>query len=387
MRRIAVGVVAVLVAILAVTVLVATGSDDTRDRRASDAPVDPPDDLVYRADDVATAVEGEDYEVLRLIPGHLAHRAELLLPDGSLLLFRSGRYDSEQNRTLPDTIQIWDPETGERESLPLRQVDKYDVPELAVTSTNDVWISWNPRDGAGYLRKTLHYDRRTGQSSVYTAPRVDQARSRHWMGHLRPGGDGRLYFMTGDPPCHDSECPAGERRELWSFDPERPDRVRKEGQGAVEFSVSDDLLAYITYDGNGTVILRIRKLGGTRVHQATLDDCWLSDVWFYSRSSAVLASDDAVLSGCGRVYDERARRLATFKFRDNHDLAGVSTRRWVAYGRTVFDTRSGRLLRLVGDRLWHDRGVVMSGDRILFPTGDEPRNTRNGTWTLARLLP
>ncbi len=95
------------------------------------------------------------------------------------------------------------------------------------------------------------------------------------------------------------------------------------------------------------------------------------------------ASDDFVLDECGRVYNYRAEPVARLRIY-NHNLSGI-TDGWIAYGWTVLDPENDRLLQITDKRIWHNRSVVLNGDLILFPTGTEPRNTRNGFWTLARL--
>ncbi|QIK66460.1 hypothetical protein G7072_08950 [Nocardioides sp. HDW12B] len=379
MRRVlAVVVGVVVVGLVAVLTAVLVGRGDASQDVARPAEQRPPRGLVLRGDDAATAVEGEDYVVLRQVPGRIGYQAEVLLPDGALVLqerFRTG----PDFRDLPDLVRVWRPGTGDSIRLPTPWGPRARL-HLTATGTDHVWVSWNERRGGRWVRSALRLDRRTGDTTTYVAPRVPRARSPHLMGVMRPGGDGRLYFMTGDQPCVPYDCPRVDRRELWSFEPGRAGSLRQEGEGATEFAVSDRLLAYAVYDGESSVV-RVRRLDGDRVHEARLRECPLAtdDV-----EPSVLAGDDVVLAGCGVVLDDRARVLARLELTD-HDLRGVSDRRWVAYGRTVYDAASGRLLRVADERRWEDRAVLMQGDQVLFPSGTTPPSTTRGTWTLARL--
>lgn len=377
MRKIVAGLVgAALVAALVVVLLAVTGSDDpdgdggaARDRSGD------PTGTVYRTKDVVTAVEGQDYEVVRLIPGEIAYKAELMLSDGALVLWHKYRSDHSDGAPLPDLVQVWDPETGERETLPIRW--RYRIGDVTATTATDLWVSFTQAGRVGKRLRVMHFDRTTGEAAVYTAPPVDRARSDHWLDQLRPGGDGRLYFMTGREACFRNGCADGHEREVWSFDPRVPRPVRREGAGGTDaLTVTGGIVASLEQVPVGTTVLRIRARGSTETREVRMTSCV---------PYRLVASDRFVLSSCGVLYDARAEPVATFRIQ-SHGLSGVGDR-WVAFGRTVYDTETGRLLRIAEERFWHDRRVLISDDLVLFPTGTEPPNTRNGTWTLARILP
>jgi hypothetical protein len=371
------GMVTVGLAVVLAVALIGQGAarqDDIRPEGES-----PAEGIILRGNDASTAVEGKDYEVVRQVPGRIGYQAEALLPDGAFVLRERFRVGAGFEN-LPDLVRVWDSRTGGNVGLPSPWGPQAQL-HLTATGTDDVWVSWNERRGSGWARKALHFERRTADSTIHTAPRVPAARSPHFTGVMRPGGDGRLYFMTGDQPCNPYDCPHGGRRELWSFTPGRPGTTRLEGRGATEFAVSDRLLAYAVYDGESSAV-RVRRLDGAPAHKADLPGCHLPTD---EVNPSVLAADDVVLTGCGVVLDDRARVLADLDIVTDHDLRGVSDRRWVAYGRNVYDTRSGRLLQVARERRWEGRAVLMLRDRVFFPSGTAPPSTTRGTWTLARL--
>jgi len=335
---------------------------------------------VYRIKDAKTAVPGDDYEVLREIPGPIAYKTQLLLDDGTLVLVHDHRYSRADGAALPDLVQLWDPATERRETLPVRW-PRY-VAEVVATSAHDVWVTFTPAGRAGTERRIMHYDRTTGRSRVYTAPSVPEARRDHLLEGPRAAPDGRIYFLTGSDVCVRVNCRDREDRELWSFAPGSPQRVRREATDVDSYAVSETHVAWVEPQDDfkdSSKRLSVRRHGSERVRSTDVRECHSS-----SLVPLVQTSDDLVLA-CHRLYDDRARQVARLNIY-SHGLSGI-TDQWLAYGWTVLDPRTGRLLQILDDRIWHDRAVVMNGDRILFPGPVGPPNARNGSWTLARLLP
>lgn len=335
---------------------------------------------VYRIRDARPMVEGEDYRVLHDIPGPIGHKTETVLPDGDLVLVHRYRYSKYGDR-LPDLVEVWDPATDERTTVPT--VWRGGIRDATATSASDLWLTFGlPRTGQGSRRGLAHYDRDTGETRLITIPHPAAAKSRRHLEFPQVGGDGRIYFITGSNFCYRTRCSTPDDRELWSFDPDRPEEVRREAGNVGYFAASKRLLAWVEPTENiedDAVDLHIRP-AGRAARTVELRDC--SD-WYAGHP--VQATDDLVLlSGCGRVYDARSRLLTELSIY-GHDLTGM-TDRWIAWGWTIWNPRTGRLLRTADDRIvWHQRPVAMSGDIVVLPSLDGPRNTRNGTWRVVRL--
>lgn len=347
-------------------------------RPTSDAP--PAVQPVYRIKDAETAVAGEDYEVLREIPGSIAYKAQLLLDDGTLVLVHERRYSSETGEDLPDLVQVWDPATDRRESLPIHWPKA--VSGVTATSATDLWVSFSwpfrPRDP----HQVMHYDRSTGRARVYTPPSVPRARRDHVVEPPRAGPDGRIYFLTGSEVCVRVNCLDREDRQLWSFAPGSPQRVRLEAFDVEAYDVSATHVAWVEPQDDFkdySKRLSVRAHDSDRVRYEEVQEC--HGIW---PIASVQLSDDLVLA-CGELYGLRAQEIARLDLY-SHGLSGI-TDEWLAYGWTVLHPRTGRFLQILDDRIWHDRSVVMNGDRILWPGPEGPPNARNADWTLARLLP
>ncbi|KAA1419275.1 hypothetical protein F0U44_12580 [Nocardioides humilatus] len=382
MRRIVLGALALVLVVVLAVIWVATRGDDAEPRarsRPSDKPASGPRE-VYRLGEAAAAVPGEDYEVLQQIPGQIAHQSVLLLPDRTLVLTNTYRY-GEAGLPLPDLVAVWDPDTGVRQNLPARWPRHFS--RVTASGEHDLWVSFAGPGPTGKVHRVVHYDLRTGQDEVLTVPDVANAKSKHVIGAPYGAADGRIYFLTGTEPCLKSRprCDNPHDAELWSFAPSAPDLVRKEADDVGEFAVSPTHLTWVDSRDSGDdedFVLHVRRHGSDRVHQATVRDCW------YGPWVPVLQTrNKRVLLQCGRLFDTRAHQVARLHIY-SHDLSGMGNR-WIAWGWTILQPDTGRLLQISDGRIWHQRPVAMSGDLILFPTGTEPPNTRNGTWTLARL--
>ena len=382
MRRFALGALGLVLLVVLTVVRFATGDDDAVESGRSGAAPHPPQVplAVYRLSDARTAVPGEDYEVLQQVPGQVAHKSVLLLPDGRLVLRNDYRY-GEGGVPLPDLVAIYDPKTGEKVNLPARWPRH--ISTISAGGAHDLWVSFAEPGATHKVHRVVHYDLRTGRDEVLTVPDVARARNDHVLGIPFGGADGRIYFVTGTEPCLFSRprCEDANDSELWSFSPAAPDRVRKEADdvGAYSVAVSPTQLAWLDpQDGldDDSLVLQVRALDTRRVRSTRVPACSLT--WGNG-----LQASDAYVSYCGRVYDRRAREVAHLDLY-SHDLSGLGGD-WVAYGWTLLNVRSGRFLQISHGRIWHERTVAMSGDLILFPTNGQPPNTRNGTWTLARL--
>lgn len=386
MRRIGLGVLVLVAAVVvAVVVRLEPWADDRGEGgggdRAERAAVTGHRE-VYRIRDAVPAVEGEDYRVLHEIPGAIGYKAEVVLPDGDLVLVQRHRHSRETGDSLPDLLQVWDPRTDERETVPT--VWRGGIRAVTATSATDLWATFGlPGTGEGDKRGLVHHDRRTGQTRLITIPDPAGAKSRRHREFPQVGGDGRIYFITGSDFCYRTRCATPDDRELWSVDPDLPTNVRREAGNVGYFAASRRLLAWAEPTENITddeVDLHIRRVGSTKVHTVSVPDCWHS-----SAVASIQVTDEVVfLTGCGSVYDDRAELVTELDIY-SHGLSGI-TDRWIARGWTVYDRRTGRLLRTADDRIiWHDRPVAMSGDLIVLPSLDGPRNTRTGTWRLVRL--
>jgi len=393
MRRVGLGVLLVLVAALVVAVIVrlepwadgqggeGNGGEGNGGEKSEPAAVTRHRD-VYRIRDAEPAVEGEDYRVLHEIPGPIGYKAEVVLPDGDLVLVQRYRYSRETGGSLPDLLQVWDPATGDRETVPT--VWRGGIRTVTATSATDLWATFGlPGTGEGDQRGLVHYDRNTGQTRLITIPDPAGAKSRRHIEFPQVGGDGRIYFVTGSDFCYRRSCSTPDDRELWSFAPEQPTNVRKEADNVGYFGASKRLLVWaepLENSVDSAVDLHVRRAGVEKVLTVSVPDCW-----DYFAGPPIQVTDEVVfLTGCGRVYDDRGRLVTRLSIY-SHGLSGMSDR-WIARGWTVYDRRSGRLLRTADDRIiWHDRPVAMSGDLILLPSLDGPRNTRTGTWRLVRL--
>ena len=337
---------------------------------------------VYRIRDARPMVEGEDYRLLHEIPGPIGYKTEAVLPDGDLVLVHRHRWRRGTGDGLPDLLQIWDPRTGQRETVPTRWPGG--IASVTATSATDIWATFGI-PGTGYARKRamVHFDRATGRATLHRMPEPAEAESRRHAEIPQVGGDGRIYFVTGSDFCYRTRCSTPDDRELWSFDPADPGAVRREAGNVGYFGASKRLLAWVEPTENledDVVDLHVRPAGTNTVHTARVPDC--SD-WYAGRPVQV-ADDLVLLSGCGRVYDARARLLGELSIY-GHDLTGMSDR-WIAWGWTIWNPRTGRLLRTADDRVvWHQRPVAMRGDVVVLPSLDGPRNTRNGTWRVVRL--
>lgn len=383
MRRIWLGAVAVIL-VAVVLVLLKPWADEEGgdgDEQAEPAAVTRQRE-VYRIRDAEPAVAGEDYRVLHEIPGPIGYKAEVVLPDGDLVLVQRYRNSRVTGESLPDLLQIWDPGTGERETVPTGW--RGGVASVTATSATDLWVGFGlPRTGVARERQLMHFDRATGRTRLFTMPDPPQAESRRHDGLPQIGGDGRIYFVTGSDFCYRTRCSTPDDRELWSFSPDEPAHVRREAGNVGYFAASERLLVWAEPLENiedSAVDLHVRRAGDPKVHTVSVPDCWS-----YFAGPAIQVTDDVVfLSGCGRVYDDQAKPVTQLSIY-SHGLSGM-TNRWIARGWTVYDQRTGRLLRTADDRIiWHDRPVAMTGNLILLPSLDGPRNTRNGTWRLVRL--
>lgn len=379
MRRFAFGALGLVLAVALAVVWIATRDDDSAERGRSGAGAQPRQrpQSVYRRGDARPAVPGDDYEVLQQVPGHVAHQSVLLLPDGTLVLRNDYRY-GEGGLPLPDLVSVWDPATGEKTNLPARW--PHHISTVTASGTHDLWVSFAGPGPGHQLHSVVHYDLRTGRDEVITVPDLAQARNDHVLGTPFGAADGRIYLLTGTEPCLLSRprCHNVRDSELWSFAPDAPEQVRREAEDVGTFAVSPTLLIWSDpQEGleDEELVLHVRRRGSGRVWTTTVHGC--SPRWTYLQAS------EKYLLLCGRVYDARARRLARLDLY-SHDLSGLGGD-WIAWGWTVLHPASGRFLQISEGRIWHQRTVAMSGDLILFPTNGQPPNTRNGTWTLARL--
>lgn len=388
MRRIGIGALALIV-VAALVVLLwvkpwsgdGDGGGDAAGRGGE--PASPParHQKVYRIADAEPAVAGEDFRVLQEIPGPIGHKAEVLLPDGDLVLVHRQRYSEGTGNFLPNLVQIWDPDTGERETVPTRWPGG--LASVTATSATDLWATFGV-PGVGRPSVMVHYDRASGQTRLFTMPDPAGAKSSRYLGVPEIGGDGRIYFITGSDFCYRTRCSTPRDRELWSFAPDAPSEVRREATNVAYFAASKRLLVWAEPRENiedSAVDLHVRRNGSAKVHTVSVPDCWYT----FAGQPIEVTNDVVYLSGCGRVYDDKAKLMTQLSVY-SHDLSGM-TDRWIARGWTLLDRRTGRLLRTAGDRIWHSRPVAMSGDLILLPSPDGPRHTRNGTWMLARMTP
>jgi hypothetical protein len=388
MRRVGLGALA-LVLLAVLVVLLKPWSDDDGDRgdktgtggkQTAPAAATGHREL-YRIRDAVPAVEGEDYRVLHEIPGPIGYKADALLPDGDLVLVHRHRWNTDTLDYIPDLLQIWDPETGARETVPTLWPGG--IASVTATSATDIWATFGiPRTGYARKRAMLHYDRATGRATLVHMPEPVGARSRRYAELPQIGGDGRIYFVTGRDFCDRTRCSTPDDRELWSFDPEQPEAVRKEAGDVGYFAASARLLAWTETPENledSAVDLHLRRAGSSKL--------WTVSVpcWDYYAGPPIQVTDDLVyLNGCGMVYDDRAKLVTDLNIY-THGLSGV-TDSWIARGWTLWHPRTGRLLRTADDRIiWHNRPIAMNGDLILLPSLDGRRHTRNGVWRLVRM--
>jgi hypothetical protein len=378
-RRIVLGAFAVALVVLVTAVaFVFANRDDGDETARPESEVAQARQSVYRIKDAETAVPGDDYEVVRKIPGPIAYKTQLLLDDGVLVLVHDHRYSHATGVSLPDLVQLWDPATDRRETVPIRWPGQIEA--VTATSADDVWVSFTRRGPSGKLRQIMLYDRTTGRSRVYTPPSVPQALRNHVVEPPRAAPDGRIYFLTGTDFCIRPHCRDRADRELWSFAPGSPERVRKEATDVGSYAVSRSQVAWVEPQDDFRDLskrLSIRRHGTKQVHTTEIDDCGTDGF-----VPDVQASEHLVLA-CFRVYDDRARQVARLHIY-SHGLTGI-TDDWIAFGWTVLEPSTGRFLQILDDRIWHDRSVVMNGDLILFPGPEGPPNARNADWTLARL--
>ncbi len=95
------------------------------------------------------------------------------------------------------------------------------------------------------------------------------------------------------------------------------------------------------------------------------------------------------MTSCDSFYKQHiilnlhAEPLAELRLPGNQVL-GVGDR-WVVVGKTSYDTKTRRLLRIVGKREWEYRPAATGGNHIVFPPGDSPRTVRRGPWVYAEM--
>lgn len=391
MQQLVVGFVVAATALAGVG-CVASGDGDSD---AADETSRPPF-AVYKLSDAVPATAGEDYKVEHRVAAADASDAVAILSDGDLLLV---------DGDWPYKLAILDPATGERENLNRtlnRGKFRVVIPGFTVLSDGELWLSWReitgPRkDPSNSHLEAVRYDPSTGDREEFTAPQVPQAKHPAPIDNLLPGTDGRLYFMTGKTFCGDGECGIASRTELWSFDPEEPDDIRREVASLAGFTIAGSVLTWIEKSGAyrqrqegynpvmyRDAILHTRDLDTGEEHSRTFEDCSPR-----SDGPPIVSSASLLVVSCDGfwrnhiVLDNQAEPLAELRLPSNGVL-GVGDR-WVVVGKTAYDTETGRLLRIVGRRQWGYEPAATAGDRILFPAGDSPRSVNRGTWAYAEM--